>query len=85
MFKIQWTSRMTNVEVLSIVNKERELLTSMKRKTTYLEHLIWNEKYNYLQFFIEGKKEARSGIGRKRLSWLRNIRQWTGVNSYRKE
>jgi len=29
---------------------------------------------------IEGKIEGRRGMGRKKLSWLRNIRQWTGVN-----
>jgi len=29
---------------------------------------------------IEGKIECRRGIGRKKMSWLRNIRQWTGLN-----
>ena len=73
---------MTNVDVLATVNKERELLTTIKkRKTAYLGHVMRSEKYRYLQLIIEGKVEGRRGIGRKRLSWLRNIRQWTGVHN----
>jgi len=44
----------------------------------YLGHVMRNEKYEYLQ--IESKIEGRRGMGRKKLSWLWNIRQWTGVN-----
>lgn len=81
MLKIPWTARMTNVEVLSRINKERELLVAVKkRKTAYLGHVMRNEKYECLQLLIEGKIEGRRGVGRKKLSWLRNIRQWTGVN-----
>lgn len=81
MLKIPWTARITNVEVLSNINKERELLTTIKRrKTAYLGHVMRNRKYEYLQLLIEGKIEGRRGIGRKKLSWLRNIRQWTGMN-----
>ena len=28
----------------------------------------------------EGKIENRRGIGRRTMSWLRNIRDWTGMN-----
>jgi len=39
-----------------------------------------NTKYQFLHLLIEGKIEGRRGIGRKKMSWLRNIRQWTGLN-----
>jgi len=69
--KIPWT----NDEVLRIINKDRELLDTIKRgKTAYLGHVICNERYQFVQLLIEGKR----GIGRKKMSWLRNVRQWIG-------
>lgn len=80
--KIPWTAKVTNVDVLASVNKERELFNTIKkRKTAYLGHIMRGEKYKYLQLVIEGKVEGRRGMGRKRLSWLRNIRQWTGIHN----
>ena len=71
---------MTNEEVLRRVNKERELFHVVKkRKTAYLGHIMRNEKYRFLQLMIKGKIEGKRGIGRKKMSWLRNIRQWTGL------
>ena len=78
--KISWTERKTNEEVLRLVSRERELFEIIKkRKTTYLGHIMRNEKYRFLQLVIEGKIEGRRGMGRKKMSWLRNIRQWTGI------
>jgi len=48
---------MTNVEVLSSINKEREWSTTIKKR-------MRNEKYEYLQLLIESKIE---GMGRKKL------------------
>lgn len=80
--KISWTERITNEEVLRRVGKERELLTTNKRrKVAYLGHIMRNQKYDILQLIIEGKIEGKRGIGRKKMSWLRNIRQWTGLNT----
>lgn len=38
-----------------------------------------NHKYQFLHLIIEGKIEGRRGLGRKKMSWLRNVRQWTGI------
>lgn len=79
--KIPWTARMTNAEILRRVNNQRQLFEVIKRrKTAYLGHIMRNEKYQFLQLVIEGKIEGRRGIGRKKMSWLRNIRQWTGLH-----
>jgi len=72
----------TNKAVLQRLNKERELLLKIKkRKTAYLGHIVRNEKYEILQLIIQGKIEGRRGIGRKQFSWLRNIRNWTGLRT----
>lgn len=78
--KIPWTAKTTNEEVLRKVGKGRELFNTIKkRKTAYLGHIMRNEKYRLLQLIIQGKIEGKRGIGRKKMSWLRNIRQWTGI------
>jgi len=71
--RIPWTARRTNDKILRIINKDSELLDTIKRrKTAYLGHVIRNERYQFLQLIIEGKR----GIDRKKMSWLRNVRQW---------
>jgi len=55
------------------------LNTIKKRKTAYLDHVLRGERYQFLQLIIEGKIEDRRDMGRKKMSWLRNIRQWTGL------
>ena len=78
--KIPWTAKKTNEEVLARVKRNRELLTTVKRrKTAYFGHVMRSDKYKFLQLLIEGKVEGKRGIGRKKMSWLRNIRQWTGL------
>lgn len=79
--KVSWTSHTTNEEVLRRLGTERELFKLVKvRKTAYLGHILRNSKYRYAQLIVKGKIEGKRGLGRKMLSWLRNIRQWTGLN-----
>ncbi|XP_055384420.1 uncharacterized protein LOC129614059 [Condylostylus longicornis] len=78
--KIPWIDRVSNAEVLRRINKERELLTTIKRrKAAYFGHVMRNSKYHLLQLIIQGKIQGKRGIGRKQISWLRNIRNWTGL------
>ena len=80
MLKISWTERITNLEVLERMCKDQELLTTIKRrKAAYFGHIFRNNKYSFLQLIVEGKIEGRRGIGRKRFSWLRNLRQWFNI------
>lgn len=80
--KIPWTARETNEEILRRMGRERELLSTIKRrKTAYLGHVMRNERYHLLQLIIEGKIEGRRGLGRKRMSWLRNVKHWTGIRT----
>lgn len=82
LLKVSWCERISNTEILQRVNRERELLrTIKKRKTAYLGHIIRNEKYQVLQLIMKGKIEGRRGRGRKRKSWLKNIREWLGITN----
>ena len=85
MLKIPWTEHVRNEDVLRIAGLEnRELFEHIKkRKISYLGHIIRGERYDFQRLILQGKiKGGRRGIGRKKLSWLRNIRQWTGISDF---
>ncbi|KAI5708046.1 hypothetical protein M8J77_015361 [Diaphorina citri] len=81
--KISWIEHVTNEEVLRRMKKERELMNIIKvRKLQYLGHIMRNDnKYTLLQLIIQGKIEGKRGRGRRRISWLHNLRKWTGKTS----
>lgn len=80
--KIPWVARQTNEQVLERARVERELLTTIKiRKLSYLGHILRGQKYRVLQLILKGKIEGRRGIGRKQASWMKNIREWTGIRN----
>ncbi|KAL4705294.1 hypothetical protein ACJJTC_018980 [Scirpophaga incertulas] len=71
-----------NEEVLRCIGRKRELWdTVRKRKVAYLGHIFRHELYELLQLIMMGKIAARRSVGRRRKSWLRNIREWTGIAS----
>lgn len=75
--KISWTERVPNEEVLRKMNKEKEvLLTIKKRKLQYLGHVMRGEKYQLLQLIVQGKIVGKRSIGRRRNSWMKNLREW---------
>jgi hypothetical protein len=79
MLRIPWTAHISNERVLETVHKERELINIIKmRKVQYFGHIMRGPKYRLLRLIIQGKIEGKRWVGRKQLSWLRNIRQWTG-------
>lgn len=81
--KIPWTARVSNEEVLRRMNCKRELLITVKcRKLQYFAHIMRNEqKYGLLQVILQGKIEGKRGPGRRRISWLANLRKWFGATS----
>lgn len=85
MLRISWTEHISNEEVLRRAELEdRELFMTIKeRKISYLGHILRGERYHFQRLILQGKIEGgKRGIGRKKLSWLRNIRQWTGIQSF---
>lgn len=85
MLKISWTRKLRNSGVLEKAGAERQLVTNRKkRKTSHLGHILPGKKYSFLQLILDGKiGGGKRGIGRKSLSWLRNICNWTGVSDIR--
>lgn len=77
LLKISWTDHITNEEVLRRMNRDRELMGLVKRKkASYFGHIFRHQRYELLQLIMEGKIEGRRGLGRKKFSWLRNLRDW---------
>ncbi|KAI5715976.1 hypothetical protein M8J77_025461 [Diaphorina citri] len=47
------------------------------RKLEYLGHIFRNEKkYGLLKCILQGKINGKRSVGRRRISWLKNLRTW---------
>uniref|UniRef100_A0A8D8Y176 Craniofacial development protein 2 n=3 Tax=Cacopsylla melanoneura TaxID=428564 RepID=A0A8D8Y176_9HEMI len=81
--KISWTQKVTNVTVLQRMKKTKELLNTVKcRKLQYLGHIMRNPaRYELLQLILQGKIDSKREPGRRRISWLANLRTWFGKSS----
>lgn len=81
--KIPWTDHVSNNEVLNRMKCQPQLLLTIKtRKLEYFGHVMRNDnKYRLLQNIIQEKVEGKRGPGRRRISWLANLRRWYGVTS----
>lgn len=80
--RISWTEHTTNQEVTRRIGKEKEVASTIKqRKLEYLGHILRHEKYRLLQLILQGKIDSKRGPGRRRHSWLQNLRQWFGLTS----
>ncbi|CAH2266464.1 jg23611 [Pararge aegeria aegeria] len=82
MLAISWTLKVSNEEVLRRVNQRRELLHTIKiRKVACLGHVLRQERYELLQLIMMGKLQEEEALVAEKKSWLRNIREWTGIAS----
>ncbi|CAG9827057.1 unnamed protein product [Diabrotica balteata] len=80
--KIPWTQRVTNAEVLRRLQKDCEVIKHIKtRKLEYLDHITRCAKYEILRLIMQGKIRGKRSIGRRRISWLRNLREWYSCSS----
>lgn len=78
---ISWVQKVRSTDVLTRMNKERELLTVKIRKTQYFGHIMTGPKYEILRLIIEGKIKGKRSIGRRQNSWLKDMRRWFGCSS----
>lgn len=82
MLSISWTQKVTNVKVLERIGQKRALMLTVKqRKISYLGHVLRHQRYSLLQLVMMGKVAGKRKVGRRKKSWLRNIREWTGIAS----
>lgn len=79
--RIPWSDRISNREVLRRIDQECHLVTTIKqRKIAYLGHLMRNEKYKLIQKLIKAKIEGTRPRGRREITWLNNIQDWTNYS-----
>lgn len=78
---ISWIQRIAHVEVLNRIKQEEDefMNTIKRRKREHLGYILRGHRYFVLQLIFNGKLEGKRGIGRKKYSWLRSFRQWTGL------
>lgn len=81
--RISWVDHVTNVEVLLRMNKTTEIVKTIKiRKLQYFGHIMRNEqRYGILQRILQGKVLGKRGPGRRRISWLKNLRSWFSMTT----
>ena len=82
MLRVSYTHHTSNITILERLRKDKEIVTTVKnRKLAYFGHIMRNDKYRFLQLILQGKIKGKRGPGRRRISWLANLRKWTGLTS----
>lgn len=77
MLRISWVQRITNDEVLQRMQKQKEILNTIKeRKMQYLGYVMRGGRYEILRLIIEGKVQGKRSVGRRQNSWLKDLRRW---------
>lgn len=68
--RISWVDRVTNETLLERMEKEKEVMKTIKRrKLEYLGHIMRNDnKYKLLKSILQGKVVGKRGPGRRRIS-----------------
>lgn len=80
--RISWMDKVINLEVIGRMGNEPEILRTIKRrKLEYLGHVMRGQRYALLQLIIQGKIQGRRSVGRRKISWLKNLRTWFGCSS----
>lgn len=80
--RISWTEKIRNSEILSRLNKTTEIIATIKKiKLEYFGHVMRGRKYRLLENIMQGKISGSCAPGRGKTSWLKNLRDWYGVNS----
>ena len=79
MGKISWKQKMTNEDVLTLMQTKRKILETIKqKKMSFFGHI---KRHNgILKEILEGKMEGKRPRGRPRAQWTDNIKTWTNNN-----
>ncbi|KAI5724481.1 hypothetical protein M8J77_003182 [Diaphorina citri] len=81
MNKIKWTERMSNERVLQLVGEKRQIWKTLEeRRHKWIGHLYRHNEF--LVSIIEVKRQGNQGRGRPRLSYINQIVEYSGCQSY---
>ena len=65
------------------MQKDCEIINIIQqKKLQYLGHIMRGPKYTLLQLIVQGKISGKRSVGRRRVSWLKNLRDWYGCSNY---
>ena len=81
LLKIPRTMKLSNNHIRPIdkMNSKRSLIYTIKnKKLKYFGHLIRHSKLH--RMLLEGQANGRQAKGRPRMSYINNIKQWTGLS-----
>jgi len=53
----------------------------VKRKLTYFGHMCRNTNSSITKTIVQGKVEGKRRRGRPKISYMDNVRQWTGMST----
>ena len=82
LLNVSWKDKRRNVDILNELQTERELFGAVvKRKVTYFGHMARNKNCSLTKEIIQGKIEAKRKKGRPRMSYMDNLRSWTGMTT----
>ena len=80
MMRIPCTKRKTNVEVLHLVNENRRLMTTIRRRQlNFTEHIT--RECGLEKLCMEGKVDGKKGRGRLRQNYMAGLTLVTGTDS----
>jgi len=83
MLKISYKDRVTNTEVLHRVNEILHFMTDMKkRKLKFAGHVMRGSGGEAHLYVLEGKVKGKKSRGRPRLTWMNDVMDWTGLETY---
>ena len=78
---ISWKDKVSNKDVLTKLNTERQLLYDIqRRKLMYYGHI--KRRNNILTTACEGKLSGKRPRGRPRNNWFGDVREWTKLSAY---
>ena len=82
MKKIKWIDKITNKRVLEMVGEEKQIIVCIrKRRDRMVGHILRHG--GMMKLLFEGIAEGKKCRGRQRLSYLKQIEEDMGVDSYR--
>lgn len=83
MLRVSWVDYVTNRDLLRRAGLVDREVFEIKKKTGYLGHILHGRRYHFPLLILQGEiEEGKRGVSRRRLFWLQNIRQWTGIRRY---
>ncbi|CAG9837970.1 unnamed protein product [Diabrotica balteata] len=80
--KVSWLQKIRNSTILERLSKTTEIIKSIKqRKLEYFGHVMRGPEYRLLQNIMQGKIAGKHSPGRRKTSWLKNLRDWYSVDT----